>query len=143
MSETEEKQAGDGGAAGGMSPTVKSAIFFGILVGVVGVFWYLSNLEHPPDLPADEVHKFRFNTNGELVGLSAEAKEDAPTVEQAGGLEYDKKGIEQRVNNLCINCHGAPTLDLSAHACLGTGKCIPEGHPPKSTCIKCHRHAGK
>lgn len=141
MSEQAEGATGAPTGAGG-NKALKSALFAAVLVGVVGVFAYLSSLDAPPDLPADGIHKFRFNTNGELVGLAIEASADAPLVEHASGLEYDKKGIEKRVNNRCIDCHGAPGLDLTSHACLQGPGCVPPKHPPKDTCIKCHRHAG-
>lgn len=129
---------------------LRTVITFGSIVAVVGVLSYLSTLDAPPNLPANEVHKFRFNTNGELVGLASEAAPDEPAVAHASGLKYDKKGIEKRVSAQCITCHGAPVdpetkqpMDLSSHACVGLGKCVPVGnHPPKNECIKCHRHAG-
>ena len=37
--------------------------------------------------------------------------------------------------------HGAPSIDLTGHPCGTIGKCIPEKHPPKTECIKCHRMA--
>lgn len=140
MSEQAEPEAGASAAESGKA--LKSLVFFGILAAVVGIFAYLSSLQAPPDLPADGIHKFRFNTEGELVGLAIEADADAPLVEHSAGLEYDKKGIEKRVNARCASCHGAPSLgDLTGHACHQGPGCIPEKHPPKDSCIKCHRHA--
>lgn len=137
MSET----AAEPGTPGqGGNKALRSALFFGVLIAVVGLFAYLSSLEHPPDLPADGIHKFRFNTAGELVGLATEAPVGAPEVDHAAGLAYDKKGIEKRVNGLCMQCHGAPGRDLTSHACLHGPGCVPEKHPPKDSCIKCHRH---
>lgn len=139
MSEQAEPSQSASGAGG--NKALKSAIFLAIVVGVVGVFAYLSSLQAPPDLPGDGIHKFRFNTNSELVGLAIDASADAPIVEHAAGLAYDKKGIEKRVNARCADCHGAPGLDLTGHACLSGPGCIPPKHPPKDSCIKCHRHA--
>lgn len=140
---SEQAEATTGASDAGGNKALKSAGFLVMVVGVVGLFAYLSSLQAPPDLPTDGTHKFRFNTNGELVGLAIEADADAPLVERAGGgLEYDKKGIEQRVNTRCASCHGAPGMDLTSHACQQGPGCIPPKHPPKDTCIKCHRHPG-
>lgn len=136
MSATEEQPQ----AGGDNSKVLKSLAFFGLLAAVVGVFFYLSNLEPPPDLPNDSTHKFRFNTEGELVGLALEAGAGEPEIAPASGLELDKKAMEARVNQTCISCHSEPGVDLTGHICQQTGKCVPAGHPPKNTCIKCHRH---
>lgn len=119
---------------------LKSLGFLALLAGVVGVFTYLSSLDPPPNLPADEVHRFRFNTAGDLVGLAAEAAADAPLVEHAAGLRYDKRGIETRVNGVCASCHGLPQADPTGHPCAAGPGCLGANHPPKASCIKCHRH---
>ncbi|MFZ9888205.1 MAG: hypothetical protein ACO3JL_11955 [Myxococcota bacterium] len=119
---------------------LKSLGFLAVLVGVVGVFSYLSSLDPPPNLPKDEVHRFRFNTEGDLVGLATEATADAPLIEHAAGLRYDKKGIEARVNGRCASCHGLPQADTTGHPCAAGPGCLGPNHPPKESCIKCHRH---
>jgi hypothetical protein len=149
MSDTDQPEEQAAAGAGGGNKALKSAGFFGVIAVVVGVFAYLSSLDHPPDLPGDAVHKFRFNVEGQLIGLASEAEGDAPEVAHTG-LDLDKKGIEKRVNALCATCHGKPfddetkqPIDLTSHSCQGYGICVPVGnHPPKNTCIKCHRHAG-
>ena len=121
-----------------MSPHVKTGLLLVGLGAILGLFTYLSSLDAPPDLPLNDVHKLRFNTSGDLIGLGAGplAKTDA----DGKPLARDKKSIEKRINTTCKGCHGSfDTPDLSQHACQQTGLCIPQKHPPKSTCIKCHR----
>ena len=137
MSEPTENEEHPSPAKGGPS-LVKTAAFAAILVVVVGLFYFLSTLDAPPNLPRDDVHKLRFNNDSELIGLGPG---ELPTVDAAGNtLSLEKKAIEKRVNLQCASCHGAPGLDMTTHACNQlSGRCIPEHHPPKETCIKCHR----
>jgi hypothetical protein len=142
----------DNGAASSTTPSTPSGLpkgaktigFFAILVGVLGLFTYLSTLEAPPDLPKTDVHKLRFNNDNELIGLGTG---EIPTVDAAGQpLSLEKKAIEGRVNQTCAACHGTPQMLIDgtggSHSCNTTpGKCLPEHHPPKETCIKCHRTA--
>ncbi len=139
MSEAAEPSADPSGAASGKA--LKSGLFLVVLAVVIGVFTFLSSLDHPPDLPADGIHRFRFNTDGNLMGLAMDAAAGAPEVAHAAGLEYDEKGVEKQVNVRCASCHGAPGLDLRSHACTKGPGCVPPKHPPKDSCIKCHRHA--
>jgi len=139
---------------------LRSGIFFLVLVVVVGTFYYLSTLDAPPDMPANEIHKLDVNTTGDLVGL---AGKPLPSVDLNGqALKMDKKSLEARVNIQCMQCHGLPPgvglddKDLSRErdakealgvvpACALTGRLCPsniETHPPKGTCIKCHRMPG-
>jgi hypothetical protein len=137
-----ERMSVDAGSAKGWqeSKALKSFGFIGIIAAVVGLFVFLSTLDPPPDLPKDAVHKFRFNTEGALVGLAADATLGDPEIAPTGGLAFDKKAVEGRVNQRCMSCHSAPGLDPTGHACQALGKCVPPLHPPKDTCIKCHRH---
>lgn len=133
-------------APGTEAPKAKSGAktigFVAILVGVLGTFSYLSTLEAPPDLPKNDVHTLRFNNDMELIGLGTG---ELPTVDAAGQpLSMEKKAIESRVNQTCASCHGEPAMlndgRLASHPCHQiSGKCLPEHHPPKETCIKCHR----
>lgn len=119
----------------------KTLLFVSMIVGVVGAVTALSRLDPPPHLPRDSVHLFRFDTHGRLMGIGAEAP-GAPALVEHAELRLDLKAIETRINGVCAQCHGQPGEDLSAHACAqGAGPCIPNAHPPKNTCIKCHRHA--
>ena len=145
-------EAAEGAAVGGKKQgggAMRTVVTFGSIALVLGLLSYLSTLDHPPDLPGSAIHEFRFNTNGELVGLKIQAEAGAPTVEHLTNEKYDKKGIAKRVNAQCMTCHGAPVgpdkqlMDLTDHACQQIGKCVPaKGHPPKNSCIKCHRHPG-
>jgi hypothetical protein len=128
----------------GLPRGLKTIGFFAILAGVLGLFSYLSTLEAPPNLPSDDIHKLRFNNDVELIGLGVG---ELPTVDAEGKpLSLEKKAIETRVNTTCAACHGTPQMLIDgtseSHACHSTpGKCLPEHHPPKETCIKCHRMA--
>jgi len=122
----------------------KTIAFVAVLAGVLGTFSYLSTLEAPPDLPKNDVHTLRFNNDMELIGLGAG---ELPTVGPDGqALSMEKKAIEARVNTACASCHGEPAMlndgRLATHPCHQISqKCLPEHHPPKETCIKCHRTA--
>ena len=123
------------------APDNKSAVArtlaFVVVVGVVlGTFIVLGQQDAPPTMPATAPHKLRFNLKGDLIGVLGE-----PGLEEAEkpGVVVEKKVVEKRVNITCQVCHGAPAIDLSNHPCRTVGKCIPEKHPPKTECIKCHR----
>lgn len=121
----------------------QSVLFILVMCGVIGVFTYLSSLAPPPNLPTDSIHRFRFDTHGRLVGLAAEAPGEALIVEHVD-FELDKKAVEARINRACATCHGEPGQSLTEHPCATTeAPCIPAQHPPKNTCIKCHRHGGE
>ena len=125
---------------------IKTAIFVGILVGVVGVFQALNvYADPPPDMPGDLPHTLMLNNQNALIGVGDPA---AWPTHDANGKEYplDKKSIERRVNLSCTTCHGAPAglrdeEFSNKTVCAVPNKCLPthETHPQKSTCIKCHR----
>ncbi len=123
-----------------MNKSLKSFLFFGGLVVVVGVFYALSTLDAPPDMPPLQQHTLTFNNNNELIGL---ADFSLPRTDADGNeIPQTVKGIAQSINIVCTSCHGGVNQDLSAHACQQlTAPCLTDKHPPKSTCIKCHRMA--
>lgn len=121
----------------------QSLIFILVMAAVIGVFAYLSSLAAPTNLPTDSIHRFRFDTHGRLVGLVAEAP-DEPIIVEHVDFQLDKKAIEARINETCATCHGKPNIPLDSHPCsTGAAPCVPAQHPPKTTCIKCHRHGGE
>ena len=125
------------------SKGLQSLVFALVMAAVIGVFAYLSSLAAPTNLPADSVHRFRFDTHGRLVGLAAEAPGEPFIVEHVD-FKLDKKAIEARINETCASCHGKPNIPLSSHACATSATpCVPAQHPPKTTCIKCHRHGSE
>jgi hypothetical protein len=99
----------------GAGKALKSFLFVGVLATVVGAFFFLASLEKPPGLPGDPTHKYTVN-------------------------EKAKKASEKRIDTQCQSCHGVAGNTPADHACHKTQQCLPEHHPPKSTCIKCHRH---
>lgn len=127
-------------ASKGASTGTKNLIFFSVICAVVGFFFYLSSFDGPPDLPSNAIHGLRFNLDGDLVGLGERPE---PDVDASGKrIKKDKKSIEKRVNLQCAACHGTMKEDLTNHPCQTVSKkCLPENHPPKETCIKCHRSA--
>lgn len=134
---------GDGEAspAGGTGLRARKSLAFALMVlAVVGGVTALSRLDPPPNLPRDSVHIFRFDTHGRLMGIGAEAPGEPALIEHAE-IRLDLKAIEARINGVCAQCHGQPGEDLASHACAaGMAPCVPAQHPPKNTCIKCHRH---
>ncbi len=128
--------------AEGMSATVKTLLFVAVMAVVLGLFFYLSSLDRPPHMPAGITHTLRINTQSKLIGLGPE-KVDPRTGRPTNvdeSVQYDEKMVENRVNATCTQCHGVPAQDNADHPCQQrTGKCVPEHHPPKLTCIKCHR----
>ena len=125
------------------SKGMQSLFFALVMAAVIGVFSYLSSLAAPPNLPADSIHRFRFDTHGRLVGISAEAPGEPVIVEHVD-FQLDKKAIEARINETCASYHRKPNMPLASHACATTeAPCVPEQHPPKTTCIKCHRHGSE
>jgi len=115
----------------------KRTAIFAVVVGVVlGTFIVLGQQGRPPDMPASEPHRLQINTKGELVGIVGD---DGLAEAMLPGVQLDKKATEKRVNTGCTACHGSPGIDPRTHACGTAGKCLPEHHPPKAECIKCHR----
>ncbi len=117
------------------NPVVRTAVFVVVVGLVLGTFVVLGKQDKPPLMPATAPHKLRFNLAGDLIGVMGE-----PGLgDGMEGVVVEKKAVERRVNTTCQACHGAPAMDLTGHACATVGKCIPEQHPPKMECIKCHR----
>jgi hypothetical protein len=116
-----------------MARTIAFVVVVGAVLAIVVV---LGAQDAPPTMPATEPHKLRFNLKGDLIGVLGE-----PGLDEAekSGVVLEKKVVEKRVNTTCQACHGAPAIDLTGHPCATIGKCIPEKHPPKTECIKCHR----
>ncbi len=112
---------------------------FLVVVGLVlGTFIVLGRQDKPPTMPSSSPHKLRFNLKGDLIGVEGEAGLDEAL---KPGFVLEKKVIETRVNVTCQGCHGTPSMDLASHPCVALRKCVPENHPPKTECIKCHRMA--
>ena len=110
---------------------------FVVVVGaVLAVFVVLGQQSAPPTMPASSPHKLRFNLKGDLIGVEGEEGLDEAL---KPGFVLEKKAVEKRVNTTCQSCHGAPAMDLTGHPCVALKKCVPENHPPKTECIKCHR----
>lgn len=114
----------------------RSILFFVVVGAVLVTFFVLGRQGRPPNMPGNDVHKLRFNLKGELIGLEGEEGLESAL---APGFQLDKKAIEKRVNTRCTSCHGDTTVDRATHACAALGTCLPEHHPPKGECIKCHR----
>ena len=121
------------------SPAVRTTLFLAVVGVVVGTFVLLGRQEPPPTMPATTPHKLTFTLNGDLIGVTGEPEFDAAAAVGGLAVALEKKAVEKRVNTTCQACHGAAGLDLSTHPCAIIGKCIPERHPPKTECIKCHR----
>jgi hypothetical protein len=100
---------------GSQPKALKTVLFFGALGLVVGAFFLLASLEKPPGLPSDDTHKYTVD-------------------------EKVKKAAEKRINTTCQSCHGVAGETAADHVCHQMAQCLPKTHPPKSTCIKCHRH---
>jgi hypothetical protein len=119
----------------------KNAMFLAVIGGILGLFFFLSSFDGPPHLPTDANHRLKFNLDGDLLGLEIMNEENG-TDENGEPLKKDKKSIERRTNLQCATCHGTSGIDtdLTNHPCHQLSKrCLPDTHPPKSTCIKCHR----
>ena len=137
MSESEKDKSGPS-AQGKMIRTVG---FLAVVGVVLGVFVFLSTRDAPPDLPKDKTHSFRFDVQQRLIGLKSDPPDDRTKVE---GVEYDLKSVEKRINTTCKSCHGVyPQIDPVPRKCEQmNAPCLPANHPPKETCIKCHRVGG-
>ncbi len=110
-----------------MTATQKSIVFIMAIVAVVGGLTFLSTLEPPPNRPNNAEHRLKLNIKGELIGIGSDRP---PQI-------LPKKQMEAWVNQRCISCHGLPpTRDIPYQ---DAPKMLPEHHPPKNTCIKCHR----
>jgi hypothetical protein len=125
---------------------VRSLAFLAIVGVVLGVFFYLSSLDAPPNLPADAVHGFRFDAKQRLVGLKTDPPDTAPKGPDDENLKYNLKAVEKRINAQCAACHGKPPepgMTLDTTVCTANNvPCMPATHPPKDSCIKCHRTGG-
>ena len=121
--------------------SMATAVFVAVIAGVVAVFAILGAQGRPPSMPAGPQHTLRFNLKGELIGVESEPPVDPVAASGQAGFVYDRKATEARVNATCLACHGQPGTDLSTHACVQLGRCVPPNHPPKTECIKCHRMA--
>lgn len=116
--------------------TARTVAFLAVVGVVLGTFIVLGQQDAPPTMPVSPPHKLRFNLKGDLIGVEGEAGLDDAL---KPGFVLEKKVVEKRVNATCQTCHGAPSIDLSGHPCVALKKCVPENHPPKTECIKCHR----
>lgn len=141
--EAGEKPAGKTG--------LKTVLFFLVVGGVIAGFAYLSSLGGAPPMKPLPQHRFRFNTKGELVGLMSDKEAALGPQLPVAGVKFELKETEKRINQTCLACHGAfpgwtgpgadqTPFDPRSHACAqGPMPCLPEHHPPKLECIKCHR----
>jgi cytochrome c553 len=116
---------------------VRNTVLFALgLGGVLAIFAVLSLQDPPVNMPSNPVHRLRFNTQGDLMGLDGADVEAAI----ASGIRPEKKAMEAQVNVSCMACHG-PAAEPTpvGHACQPQNICVPTKHPPKNECIKCHR----
>jgi hypothetical protein len=122
--------------------TLATILFVVVVGGVVGLFTYLGGQGGAPPMPASKgpQHQLRLNLKGDLIGVESDPPVDPLQASGGAGFVYDKKAVEKRVNEGCAQCHGAAGMDLASHPCRSNGAgCIPDHHPPKAECIKCHR----
>lgn len=104
-----------------------TAAFVLVVGGVVGTFAFLGTQDRPPPMPPGAPHhQLRFNLKGQLIGVESEPPVDV-SAPAPPGFVYEEKAVTQRINAGCQACHGSP------------GQGLPEHHPPKTECIKCHR----
>jgi hypothetical protein len=115
---------------------LRTALFVAVVGGVLATFVVLGQQGTPPNMPASSPHKLRFNLKGDLIGVEGEAGLDEAL---KPGFVLEKKVVEGRVNTTCQTCHAAPGAVAADHPCHALNKCVPEHHPPKTECIKCHR----
>lgn len=125
--------------------------FVAVVGGVIALFAYLSSLGGAPPMSPLPQHKLRFDTAGNLVGLMSDPEAAQGPQPPVPGMKPDLKATERAINQTCQQCHGAfpgftgkdatqPPFDPKTHACAsGVAPCLPEHHPPKTECIKCHR----
>jgi hypothetical protein len=124
-------------------------VFLVVVGGVVALFAYLSSLGGAPPMKPLPQHTLRFDTAGGLVGLMSDPEAAQGPQPPVHGLAL--KEVEKAVNQTCQQCHGAfpgftgkdgtqPPFDPKTHPCSsGAAPCLPDHHPPKTECIKCHR----
>jgi hypothetical protein len=107
-----------------MTKQLKTLVFVVVVGGVLALFAYLGSQEGARRMPTGPMHKLRFDLNGQLLGTETDPVVDLqkPLPE---GFKHDKRAVEKRINGGCVQCHAA----------------LPEHHPPKLECIKCHRMA--
>jgi hypothetical protein len=95
--------------------------FVMVVGGVLITFMFLGSQGGPPPMTPGPHHKLRFDLNKDLIGVETD-----PVVDLLNSPPItDKKAVEKRVNTGCTQCHAK----------------LPDHHPPKTECIKCHRMA--
>ncbi len=95
--------------------------FVMVVGGVLITFAFLGSQGGPRPMTPGPHHKLRFDLNNDLVGVETDPPLDVLNLPKV----TDKRAIEKRVNEGCRQCHAQ----------------LPEHHPPKNECIKCHRMA--
>lgn len=100
---------------------ITTVVFVVVVGGVLGTFTYLGQQGGPPPMGPGPQHRLRFDLNKNLIGVEADPPADLLNLPPI----TDKKAVEQRINQGCTQCHAK----------------LPEHHPPKTECIKCHRMA--
>lgn len=98
---------------------VTTLIFVAVVGGVLVTFTYLGSQDGPPAMTQGPHHKLRFDLKNELIGVETDPPVDLLKLPPI----TDKKAVETRINQGCTSCHAK----------------LPEHHPPKTECIKCHR----
>jgi hypothetical protein len=106
---------------------IKNLAFFGGIGAVLAVAFVLAAQGGARPMPSRHPehgtpHQLRFNLKGDLIGVETDPPVDPATATQPGFV-LEKKVVEKRVNEGCQSCHAT----------------LPEHHPPKTECIKCHR----
>jgi hypothetical protein len=95
--------------------------FVMVVGGVLLTFTFLGSQGGPPPMAGGAQHRLRFDLNKDLIGVETDPPVDLLNLPKI----TDKKAVEKRVNEGCRQCHVQ----------------LPEHHPPKTECIKCHRMA--
>lgn len=105
-----------------MNKKVWATVAFVMVVGgVLVTFAFLGSQGGPPPMTGGAHHTLRFDLNKDLIGVETDPVVDLLNLPKV----TDKREIEKRVNEGCRQCHAQ----------------LPEHHPPKTECIKCHRMA--